>query len=144
MKAIRLATSFVIAVAALTTAAGAQTASVTVKDAWVRATEPSKMESAAYMTIYNTGTEKRAVVAVTADQAKVAEMHNMTMDGKLMKMVQIPKIDVPARGKASLKPNGMHIMLMGLTTKLAVGEKVTGSLKLDDGTMVPFTAEVRK
>ena len=144
MKAMRLATSFVIAAAALTTAAGAQTASVAVKDAWVRATEPSKMESAAYMTIENTGAEKRAVVAVTADQAKVAEMHNMTMDGKLMKMAQIPKIDVPARGKASLKPNGMHIMLMGLTTKLSAGDKVTGSLKLDDGTIVPFTAEVRK
>jgi len=144
MKAARLATSFVIGVAAAFSSAYAQTAPIVVKNAWVRATEPSKMESAAYMDIENTSAEKRAVVGVMADQAKMAEMHNMSMDGKLMKMVQIPKIDVPARGKASLKPNGMHIMLMGLTTKLAVGDKVTGSLKLDNGTMVPFTAEVRK
>ena len=144
MKIARIALLVAIGAAATAANARAQTATVVVKDAWVRATEPSKMESAAYMTIENSGAEKRAVVGVTADQAKVAEMHNMTMDGKLMKMVQIPKIDVPAKGKASLKPNAMHIMLMGLTTKLAVGDKVTGTLKLDDGTTVPFTAEVRK
>ena len=143
MKPIQIAILFVVGAAAMTNV-HAQTAAVVVRDAWVRAPEPSKMETAAYMTIENTGAEKRAVVSVTADQAKIAEMHKMMMDGKLMKMTQIAKIDVPAKGKASLKPNAMHIMLMGLTGKLAPGDKVTGSLKLDDGTTVPFTAEVRK
>jgi hypothetical protein len=125
-------------------ALGAQAVAVVVRDAWVRPPAPSKDETALYMTIENKSGTPRAVVSVMAEPAKMAEMHKEMMDGKMMKMTQLQKIDVPANGTAVLKPNDMHIMLMGLKTKPAVGETVSGTLKLDDGTMVPFKAEVRK
>ena len=130
--------------AAMTVTATAQPTAVVVRDAWARRPEASKDETALYMTIENSTAEKRAVVSVMCDEAKVAEMHKMSMDGKLMKMAQIAKIDLPAKGKASLKPNSMHVMLMGLKGKPAVGDTLNGTLTLDDGTMVPFKAEVRK
>lgn len=122
----------------------AQTPVIVVRDAWVRPPLPSKDETALYMTIENKSGDKRAVVSVMSEQSKMAEMHEETMDGKMMKMVQIAKIDVPAKGTAVLKPNGMHVMLMGLKTNPAVGDTLNVTLKLDDGTMVPFKAEVRK
>jgi copper(I)-binding protein len=130
--------------AALAVTATAQQTAVVVRDAWVRPPAASKDETALYMTIENTSADKRAVVSVMCDVAKVAEMHKMSMDGKLMKMTQIAQIDVPAKGKASLKPNSMHVMLVGMKARPAVGDSLDGTLKLDDGTMVPFKAEVRK
>jgi copper(I)-binding protein len=122
----------------------AQGATVTVRDAWVRPPLPSKNDTALYMTIENKSTSARSVVSVMAEEAKMAEMHDTMMDGKMMKMTDLKKIDVPASGSVELKPNGKHIMLMDLKTKPAVGDMITGTLKLDDGTMVPFKAEVRK
>jgi hypothetical protein len=123
----------------------AQTSTVVVvRDAWVRPPAPSKNETALYMTIENNGTDKHAVVSVMAEQARMAEMHDTMMDGKMMKMTDLKQIDVPGKGSVELKPNGKHIMLMELKTKPAVGETLAGTLKLDDGTMVPFKAEVRK
>ena len=118
--------------------------SVVVRDAWVRLPAPSKNETALYMKIDNKGANKRAVMSVMADAAKMAEMHDTMMDGKMMKMMDLKQIDLPAKGSVELKPNGKHIMLMELKSKPAIGDTLSGTLKLDDGTMVPFKAEVRK
>jgi copper(I)-binding protein len=125
-------------------AVSAQAPAVVVRDAWVRPPAPSKDETALYLTIENKTGAPRAIVSVMSDQAKMGEMHKEMMDGKMMKMMQLQKIEVPANGTTVLKPNDLHIMLMGLKTKPAVGDIVSGTLKLDDGTMVPFKAEVRK
>ena len=134
----------IAALAVLAPVVSAQTATVVVRDAWVRPPAPSKDETALYMTIENKTGSPRAVVSIMSEQARMAEMHKEMMDGKMMKMTQLQKIDVPANGTAVLKPNDMHVMLMGLKTKPAVGDTLSGTLKLDDGTMIPFKAEVRK
>ena len=123
--------------------AHAQAGAVVVRDAWVRVPAPSKNETALYMTIENMSNTPRAVVSVMAEPAKMAEMHDTVMDGKMMKMTDLKKIELPAKGKAELKPNGMHVMLMNLKTKPAVGDTVSGELKLDDGTTIPFKAVVK-
>ena len=122
----------------------AQQAAVEAQGAWIRLVPPSKTETAAYMVVVNHTPTARAVVAVSCDEAATAEMHEMKMDGKLMRMNQIQRIDVPATGKATLAPNGLHIMLLGLKSHPAVGETVHLTLTLDDGTKVPVAAMVRK
>jgi len=137
-----------VSVLALGAAAGAslagQAAPVEAQAAWVRLPAPSKTETAAYMVIVNHGSSARAVVAVSCEQAATAEMHEMRMDGKLMRMNQIQRIDVPANGKTTLAPNGLHVMLLGLKSHPAVGNTMQLTLTLDDGTKVPVTATVRK
>jgi copper(I)-binding protein len=125
-------------------ALGAQDSQVVVRDAWVRVPAPSKTETALYMVIENHGSQKRAVVSVSSDIAGKVEMHQMRMDGKVMVMTPVPEITIPARGKATLNPNGYHMMMFRLTTKPAVGDNVNVTLKLDDGTSVPATATVKK
>jgi copper(I)-binding protein len=122
----------------------AQTAAVTAHDGWVRLPAPSKSETAFYVELENHGAQPRAVVAVSSDAADKAEMHKMMMEGDMMGMMPIDKVAIPANGKASLSPNGMHVMLFGLKKKLAAGDKVTVTLKLDDGSSVPVTAIVKK
>jgi copper(I)-binding protein len=123
---------------------GAQDAVVVAHDAWVRLPLPSKTETALYAVLENHGAQRRAVVSATSDAAATIEMHEMKMDRAVMRMTQVSEIGIPAKGKTTLNPNGLHLMLFGLKTKPAVGDTLTVTLKLDDGTTVPVKAEVRK
>jgi periplasmic copper chaperone A len=123
--------------------AGAQDG-VVVHDAWARVPEPSKMETALYMVIENHTAQKRSVVSASSDAAGKVEMHQMRMDGRIMVMLPVAEIAIPARGKASLSPNGLHMMMYRLKTRPVAGDNLNVVLKLDDGSSVPVTATVRK
>lgn len=122
----------------------AQDSDFVVRDAWVRVPAPSKKETVVYMVIENHSSQKRALVSALSDVAGKIELHQMRMDGKVMIMLPVAKIDIPARGKATLSENGYHMMMFRLTTRPAVGDSVNVTLKLDDGTSIPVVAKVKK
>jgi copper(I)-binding protein len=64
-------------------------------------------------------------------------------DQSMMTMAPVNKFDIPANGKVSLAPDGLHIMMFGLKSKLAVGDKISVTMKLDDGSSVPVVATVK-
>ena len=92
----------------------------------------------------NAGTDKRAVLSAASDAAARVELHEMKMDGAMMRMSPVKQIDVPAKGTVELKPGGLHVMLFDLTKRPAAGDSVVVTLTLDDGSKVPVTATVRK
>jgi periplasmic copper chaperone A len=122
----------------------AQAPDVIARDAWVRVPLPSKTETALYLVLENHSSQRRAVVSVSSDSATAAEMHQMTMVRMTMVMTPISQVAIPARGKTSFNPNGMHIMLYGLKSRPAPGDMINATLKLDDGTTVSVAATVRK
>ncbi len=63
--------------------------------------------SAAYMTIRNSGAADNLIAASTNVAGKV-ELHTVIADGDVMRMEQVEKIEVPANGEALLKPGGFH------------------------------------
>lgn len=117
--------------------------SIEVKDSYVRATPPGLPNSAAFMTLVNTTDKDLAVVKASSAVSKVVELHTHTMKDGVMKMFQIPKIDVPANGETVLKPGGLHIMLIGLYNPLKVGEKVDLTLEFSNGETKTITAEIK-
>jgi len=80
----------------------------------------------------------------SVDQSSMGMSMSKSSDQKMMVMTPISKIDIPASGKATLAPNGLHMMMFGLKTKLVSGDKINVTLKLDDGTTVPVVATVRQ
>jgi len=122
----------------------AQTDAVTARDAWVRVPAKSKTETALYMVVENHTSQPRAIVSVSTDAAASAELHQMQMVKTMMVMTPVSQVAIPAHGKASFDPNGYHVMLFGLKTRPAPGDKIDVTLKLDDGTTVPVEAIVRK
>ena len=94
------------------------------------------------MVVENHTPQARSIVSVSTDAAATAEMHQMTMVKTMMVMTRAARY--PAKGKTSLSPNGLHVMLFGLKTRPSPGDKIDLTLKLDDGTTVPVEATVRK
>ncbi len=132
------------AVAALVIAAPAL-AQVKVSDPWVRGTVAQQKATGAFMQL--TAEQASRLVAVTSPVAGVVEIHEMTMDGNLMKMRQVPGLDLPAGKTVELKPGGYHVMLMDLKQPLKTGESVPITLVFEDKAKqrqsVEIKAEVR-
>jgi periplasmic copper chaperone A len=125
-------------------ALSAQHADVVAVDAWARMPLKSKMDTALYMMVENHTSQSRTIVSVSTDDAAAAELHQMTMTKMMMVMTPVSQVSIPAKGKTSFDPNNFHVMLFGLKTRPAIGDKIHVTLKLDDGTTVPVEAIVRK
>jgi copper(I)-binding protein len=136
---------FAALVAPSTTGAQAwQNAAVIARDAWAREPAPSRDVTALFVVLENRSATPRAVVAGESDAADKVELHEMKMEGSMMRMSPVKQIEVPAGGRTELKPGGLHVMIFGLKKRPAVGDTLTITLTLDDGTTVPVTATVRR
>ena len=113
----------------LSTALWAQT--VDVKDAWVRATVPSQKASGAFMKL--TAKEGLKLVGISTPVAAVAEVHEMKMEGDIMKMRAVSGgLDLPAGTAVELKPGGYHVMLMDLKATLVKDSRIPMTLVFKD------------
>ena len=119
--------AFLIAVALFASAAHAQ---VTIADPWVRTTVAQQKTTAAYMTI--TSLQGGKVVEASSPVAASAEVHEMKMDGGMMKMRAVDKVPIPAGKPVELKPGGYHVMLVDLVAPLKDGDTVPLKLTFED------------
>jgi len=130
------AAAFLLAVAP--TLASAQ---VTITDPWVRGTVAGQRATGAFMKLTPAADQK--LVAAASPIAKIVEIHEMAMDGGVMKMRAIPKLDLPAGKATELKPGGYHVMLMALDRTLAEGEIVPITLIFEDAAGKRQTVEIK-
>ncbi|QVQ26549.1 copper chaperone PCu(A)C [Achromobacter deleyi] len=119
------------ALAGFSHAALAQDATLSVEDAWVRATVPSQHATGAFMRL--TSAAPGRLVAVESQAAKHVEVHEMAMQDNVMKMRQVPGIDLPAGQAVELKPGGYHVMLIDLAKQITPGDRVQLTLVVEDG-----------
>ena len=101
---------------------------IKIENAYVRATAPGQPAAGAFMKIENSGTADQ-LVSASSPAAGEVQLHQMSMEGNVMKMGQVKDIAVPANGSVDLKPGGYHIMLMNIKAPLKVGETVPVKLK---------------
>ena len=101
-----------------------------VEGAWARSTVPGQKGTGAFMKI--TAREGLRLVGLSSPVAGVAEVHEMKMEGDVMKMRAVPSLELPAGRAVELKPGGYHIMLMDLKWPLGAGATVPVTLILKD------------
>lgn len=117
---------------------------IKIDDAYVRATPPNLPNSAAFMKIENDTKNDVALLWAKSDAANVVELHTHDMKDGVMKMYQVPQIDIKADSETTLQPGGYHIMLIGLKQKpLKEGEKVTLTLGFSNGEEQTITVPVK-
>ena len=103
-------------------------AQTTVGNAWVRATAVPQQPAAGYLTL---SSARGGRLVEVSSPAGMAEMHEMAMDGNVMRMRQVSAIELPPGKPVELKPGGLHLMLMGLKAPLKAGETVSFTLVVE-------------
>lgn len=120
-------------------------AGVTIEAPWVRGTVEGQQASGAFMVLRST--VDAVVIGVSTPVAGVAEIHEMTLEGGVMKMRAAPRLALPAGEMVELKPGGYHVMLMNLNQSLKKGEFVPITLTIETANKktekVQVKAEVR-
>jgi copper(I)-binding protein len=136
--------SLVLTVAAtlLPAWAHAQSSPLTVEGAWVR--KPPGVDTAAvYFVLKNPGAKPITLVGVTSPVADHVMVHETsTVDGQSRMRMRENVIVEPGKS-VSFAPEGLHVMLIGFTKDLAVGDTVPLTLQLEDGAQLSVSAVVR-
>ena len=130
--AVFLFAALVLALPGLANAEEVKAGSISVKDAWSRATPGGANVGVGYLTITNDGDAPDRLVATEADFAEQAEIHQMTMANGVMQMRPVEDgVTIPAKGSVAFSPDSYHLMFMGLKSPLKQGDTVVGSLTFE-------------
>jgi copper(I)-binding protein len=130
-----------LALAAAFAVSSAAFAQVTVKDPWVRGTVAQQKASGAFM-LLQSATDAR-LVSAASPVAGVVEIHEMRMEGDVMRMRAVAGLDLPAGSTVELKPGGYHVMLIDLKKQLQDGEVVPLTLTIEGKDGKRSTLEVQ-
>lgn len=113
--------------ALLSLAAAAASAQTTVKDAWIRGTVAQQKATGLFAQI--SSAQGGRLVGASSPVAGVVEVHEMAMEGNVMKMRALADgLALPAGQTVELKPGGYHVMLMDLKQPLEAGSTVPVTL----------------
>ncbi|MCJ7711532.1 MAG: copper chaperone PCu(A)C [Chloroflexi bacterium] len=155
---VRLAPVVVIALLVAACSGGAS-GGIKVSDPWARASQAVDGAGAAYMVIENTSSGADTLIGGSSPAAGAVEVHEtvdmsspdpmasddgMGTGSPMMGMQRIERLEIPAGGSVELKPGSYHVMLIGLTQPLEVGQKIEITLTFEKAGDVKVTAEVRE
>ncbi|SKA18382.1 hypothetical protein SAMN02745126_04040 [Enhydrobacter aerosaccus] len=92
---------------------------LTIGHPWSRATAPTAPAGGGFLTITNTGTTPDRLVAARSPAAETVQIHEMKMDGNVMRMREVEHgLEIAPGATVTLAPGGFHLMLMGLKAPL--------------------------
>ena len=118
-----------VASAALSLAAQLAYAQTTVKEAWVRGTVAQQKVTGAFMQL--TSTQGGKLISAASPAAGMVEIHEMVMQGDVMKMRAVASVELPAGKAVQLKPGGYHVMLMDLKQQAKEGDSIALTLVIE-------------
>jgi periplasmic copper chaperone A len=119
---------------------------VHVLGSWARPAMMGMPNGAAYGLLLNLTEDDVNLVAASGDVAETIELHEMTMgDGDTMMMRPVEEGFIIPAGKATkLQPDGLHIMMIGLTGELAVDDEIELTLTFSNDDEQVLTVPVKE
>ena len=124
-------------------ASAAGEAKLELRDGWVRSAPPGAKVLAAYGTLHNPGDSALVVTGARGPDFDHAALHEMSMDQGVMRMRELPRVEVGAHADVALEPGARHLMLFDPKRALKAGDRVTVELTLQNGSVATATLDVR-
>jgi len=143
MKRIIVALAIAIGVFATATAE-ADPGSIAVEHAWARATPKGAVTGAGYVTLVNNGTSDDRLLGATSPIATTIQFHSESSENGVMKMAQLPALDLHPGQPVVLKPSGIHMMMLGLKQQLQEGQSFPLTLTFEQAGSVEVTVRIGK
>ncbi len=100
--------------------------------------------SAVYFVIVNDGSAADALIGASSNVAKVVELHETLIKNNVAEMDPVAQVEIPAHGRIELKPGGFHLMLIGLTQDLTVGETLKLTLQFEKSGAIVLNVPIRQ
>jgi copper(I)-binding protein len=98
-----------------------------ISQAWIRPAVKGQSGTGGYMRLLS---PQGGTLLGFASPVATAELHEMSMEGDVMRMRPLKALALPAGQPVDLKPGSYHLMLMNLKKPLKVGDAVPLTLKL--------------
>lgn len=98
--------------------------------AWARASVQGQQATGAFVQL--TAKEPLRLVGMETPAAAAGEIHEMQMDGDVMRMRQIDSLELPQGQMVALKPGSYHLMFQQLKAPLQEGSEVPVTLVFED------------
>jgi len=87
---------------------------------------------AVYLSVANRGKSPDRLIGGNTPRAKRVELHTMNMTGDVMRMREVDGMELKPGETLAMSPGmGNHLMLVGLTAPLKVGEKFPMNLRFE-------------
>lgn len=124
------AAAVAVLVASPALAADYTAGSLKISAPWARATPKGAQVGGGYMSITNTGTAADRLIGGASGVASSFEVHEMSMDGGVMKMRMLKDgLEIKPGETVTLKPGGYHVMFIGLKDQLKQGGAFKSTLE---------------
>jgi copper(I)-binding protein len=125
--------------------AAAQTPdAIAIEESWAPATIGRSRTGVAYMTIVNRGDVPDRLVGASSPSAGKVELHVSEITGGIARMRPVPVMEIKPRQPVTLKPGGLHLMLMDLKAPLAAGGEIPITLQFEKAGAIAVVVKVGK
>ncbi len=117
--------------------------SIEIVQPWSRATPSTAPSAGGFLTLTNKGNMPDRLIAIESPAAKQTEIHEMKMDGAVMRMRQLENgVVLPPGQTIELKPGGYHVMFMGLKAPFVKDQKVSATLVFEKAGRIDIEFQV--
>jgi copper(I)-binding protein len=115
-----------------------------ISGAYTKAMLPGQPVGGGYLTIKNTGSADDVLLSASSPAAGAVEIHEMAMQGQVMKMRRIEGgLAIGAGKSVSLAPGGLHLMFIHLNAPFREGQDVPLTLMFKSAGKVEVTLPVK-
>ena len=102
--------------------------------------------AAGYLIIKNHDEKELNLLQVSTTLGKAMLHQTTTTDDGVVRMEHLMRVNISAADELIMQPGGVHIMIIGISRPLIVGEKIPATLKFNDDIEmdIEFTVQERK
>ena len=122
----------------------ALSSSITIENAFARASIGTARNSAAFMSITNHSDKEDRLLGVKTKIASKSSLHNHINDNGIMKMRQVEYLIIAGNNSFELKPGGFHIMLLRLKAPLIEGNQFNLTLIFKNAGEISVSVRIKK
>jgi copper(I)-binding protein len=112
-------------------------------DAHSRPTPPGVTSGVVYLVLMNHGSADDALTGVSSPVAESAGLYRTTVESGVSTMPAVTDFTIKANDGVTFKPDGLHIMLIGLKQPLRIGDMFPVTLTFAKAGAVEITVTVQ-
>ena len=116
-----------------------------ISNVWARATPGRSRTAAVYIErIFNTGRQVDSLIGIRSPIASKISIHKTKIEAGIAKMRPVKELKIHVGDSVTLKPSGLHVMLVGLQQPLKEGFKFPMVLEFKRAGKIEVVVVVKK